>query len=355
MSYGNGRLLASSSSASSYLDAELPNDASFVFNGSNSDLAQQLYYRALAGDSAEHLNLTKLPSAIEGRLATLQLDWDTLDGIAQRALLWDSGYGFSSDGKPLQIFTDGTHSMADLAIPVSDFEGAGCEWDNCTQADGTTSYSNLYCNGNQMLSKTRCLIEDFEDQTDVHTYMWSTGGSPESVPLPNIFKHEWIDSAGNMSYTVLAVHTSPFLNEVNWGACPTDSSENGVYSSLVIPCASTANLSAMPGAKMTTVEGSAWVSRWLKDNYSSTATPAPAATSASTVITGDNPNGGRVSSAAIAGIIAACIVVVMLILGFVIARRRRSGANRGQTGLWDDDVITANRIPREKPSADAHA
>lgn len=47
MNYGNGRLLASS--ASSYMDAELPNDDSFVFDGTNSDLAQQLYYRARAG------------------------------------------------------------------------------------------------------------------------------------------------------------------------------------------------------------------------------------------------------------------------------------------------------------------
>lgn len=72
MSSNNGRRLASSSSGSgSYLTAELPNNDSFVFDGTNSDLAQQLYYRALAGDSAEQLNVTKLPSAIQGRLADL--------------------------------------------------------------------------------------------------------------------------------------------------------------------------------------------------------------------------------------------------------------------------------------------
>ncbi|EGZ23048.1 hypothetical protein PHYSODRAFT_324311 [Phytophthora sojae] len=345
MNYGNGRLLASS--ASSYMDAELPNDDSFVFDGTNSDLAQQLYYRARAGGSAEKLSLTKLPSAVEGRLATLELDWDNLDGIAQRALLWDSGFGFSLAGEPLQIFTDGTHSIADLAIPVSDFEGAGCVWNNCTQTDRTTSYSNLLCDGDQMLTATRCLVEDFNDSSETHTAMWSTGGSPESVPLPYIFKHSWTDASTNKPFNVLAIHTVPTMDEVAYGQCPTGS-ENGGFSSLVIPCASTANLSDMPGAMMTTVKGSDWVSRWLKENYSTTATPAPAATSVTTVISEDTNNGGAISSAAIAGIIAACIVVVLLILGVVIARRRHTGANQGQTGLWDDDVITANRIPREK-------
>ncbi|KAJ8507392.1 hypothetical protein ON010_g18973 [Phytophthora cinnamomi] len=56
------------------------------------------------------------------------------------------------------------------------------------------------------------------------------------------------------------------------------------------------------------------------------------------------------STPAIVGITATCIVFVLLVmlLGFIIARRQRSTANQGQTGLWDDDVVTANRIPREK-------
>lgn len=93
------------------------------------------------------------------------LTWDNLDGLAQRALFWDSGFSLSSTNESVQIFTDGTHSMADLAVPISDFLSAGCSFKNCTQADNTTSYVDLGCTGDKLVSSTRCLIEDFEDDT----------------------------------------------------------------------------------------------------------------------------------------------------------------------------------------------
>ncbi|KAG1687471.1 hypothetical protein DVH05_005162 [Phytophthora capsici] len=40
--------------------------------------------------------------------------------------------------------------------------------------------------------------------------------------------------------------------------------------------------------------------------------------------------------------------LVLVVLGFIIARKRRSSSKQGQTGLWDDDVITASRIPRKR-------
>ncbi|KAG2983947.1 hypothetical protein PC120_g24332 [Phytophthora cactorum] len=119
---------------------------------------------------------------------------------------------------------------------------------------------------------------------------------------------------------------------------------NGGYGSLVIPCASTMNLNDLPSATMSPVKGSAWVSRWLMENYTTAATPVPSATDATATTDEDKSNGG-LSTSVIVGIIVACIVVV---LGFIIARKRRSTINQGQTGLWDDDIITANRIPRKR-------
>ncbi|KUF90433.1 hypothetical protein AM588_10002667 [Phytophthora nicotianae] len=44
-----------------------------------------------------------------------------------------------------------------------------------------------------------------------------------------------------------------------------------------------------------------------------------------------------------------CIFLLCIItLGFIAIRRLRFRADQGQTGLWDDDIITANRLPREK-------
>lgn len=97
---------------------------------------------------------------------------------------------------------------------------------------------------------------------------------------------------------------------------------------------------------MTTVEGSAWVSRWLVENYTTTSS-----TNSTSSIAGEGNNG--LGTPAIIGIIAACVVVAVLsVLGFLLVRRRNSRPNQGQAGLWDDDIITANRIPREKVHID---
>ncbi|ETL94066.1 TKL protein kinase [Phytophthora nicotianae] len=37
-----------------------------------------------------------------------------------------------------------------------------------------------------------------------------------------------------------------------------------------------------------------------------------------------------------------------MLLGFLVVRRQQTRADEGQTGLWDDHIITANRIPREQ-------
>ncbi|RLN15190.1 hypothetical protein BBJ28_00009023 [Nothophytophthora sp. Chile5] len=81
--------------------------------------------------------------------------------------------------------------------------------------------------------------------------------------------------------------------------------------------------------------------------------------------------GSGLSTGALVGIVAGCLVVLLIVLAVVFCRKRRSKAKRtetqlptaslqtgntasldgilrGQTGLWDDDVITAKRIPRDK-------
>ncbi|KAJ8578057.1 hypothetical protein ON010_g1148 [Phytophthora cinnamomi] len=109
--------------------------------------------------------------------------------------------------------------------------------------------------------------------------------------------HAWMDSTSGVKFTMLAIPTAPFEDEVAYGECPS-ASQNGGYESQMIPCASTSILHlprSMPEAKMTTVEGSGWVSRWLAENYSATATPASATTSSSTVII-DKLNGGGIGT-----------------------------------------------------------
>ncbi|KAL4086208.1 hypothetical protein PRIC1_014339 [Phytophthora ramorum] len=83
------------------------------------------------------------------------------------------------------------------------------------------------------------------------------------------------------------------------------------------------------------------------------------------------------STGAIIGIICGCVVVLLLVIGGALLYRRRrraqgkaggqwtatlpsgdltalEAAMSGQSGLWNDDVITAKRIPRDKRSLDTN-
>ncbi|KAG3203725.1 hypothetical protein PC128_g2446 [Phytophthora cactorum] len=343
---GTRRLASSPStpSSGSYLDAELPeppSTSSFVFGANNSDMARQLYYRALAGDSSEQLNLTSVPTAVKGRLAELELDWNVLDGIAQRALLWDTGFGFTTSNKPIQIFPDGSHSMDNLILSLDEFEEARCVTRHCSQPE---SYSYVSCEQDQVVWSIRCLIQDFEDDIEDASFVWTTGisKSPDLIPSPHVMKYAWWPSDGQ-TLTYLLIHTQTPSKEPNDDECPT----SGDYSSVVIPCASMAKVADLPGDNITVVTtGSRWVSRWLAENYTKTSTPTtPAPVNDTSATTAKQATLGP---AAIIGIVATCTVVVFTVIGFILARRRRTEVNQGQTGLWNDDIITANRIPREK-------
>ncbi|KAG3020357.1 hypothetical protein PC120_g9318 [Phytophthora cactorum] len=304
-------------------------------------MARQLYYRALAGDSSEQLNLTSVPTAVKGRLAELELDWNVLDGIAQRALLWDTGFGFTTSNKPIQIFPDGSHSMDNLILSLDEFEEARCVTRHCSQPE---SYSYVSCEQDQVVWSIRCLIQDFEDDIEDASFVWTTGisESPDLIPSPHVMKYAWWPSDGQ-TLTYLLIHTQTPSKEPNDDECPT----SGDYSSVVIPCASMAKVADLPGDNITVVTmGSRWVSRWLAENYTKTSTPTtPAPVNDTSATTAKQATLGP---AAIIGIVATCTVVVFTVIGFILARRRRTEVNQGQTGLWNDDIITANRIPREK-------
>ncbi|ETO73340.1 hypothetical protein F444_10688 [Phytophthora nicotianae P1976] len=69
--------------------------SSFVFDGTNSDIALQLLIRHQAGDVAEQVNLTSIPTAVLDRLIPLNIDFDGLPGLVQRTVLWDIGFAIS--------------------------------------------------------------------------------------------------------------------------------------------------------------------------------------------------------------------------------------------------------------------
>ncbi|GMF30924.1 unnamed protein product [Phytophthora fragariaefolia] len=314
---GFGRRLTSDS----FMTAELPsNGPYFAFDGTNSDLATQLYLRAKAGDSAPKFTAFVVPGEVQARLDDLNLDWDSLSGIGQRALLWDSGFGVTLDNKAVQIWPIASHTMTDLAIPSGQFEAVGCKARNCTQPDGTLSLSNLFCNGEQMLNVVRCVMQDFNQTMDSHLAMWVTGGNPEVIPTPWTIKHRWISSNDNISYEVMAIHTVDSDDEAAWDACPTEN-QNGGYGSLVLPCYAENSIIDDIRRTMVAVKATPWVSRWLVEDFS---------TGFSEAAVGFDP-------VLVAPIVAGVFVIVGLVALFVYVKRKRQATT--ESVVLEDSLI----------------
>ncbi|EGZ11244.1 hypothetical protein PHYSODRAFT_520572, partial [Phytophthora sojae] len=125
---------------------------SFTFDGSTSDLALQLYSRFKAGDSLDKLSLSSIPDTITSRLSDVNVAFDDLDGFAQRAVLWDSGFALTPTNDIMQIWTLDGRSMAELALTLDEFEATTCTAYNCTQPDGTKAHNNHLCTGTQFLT-----------------------------------------------------------------------------------------------------------------------------------------------------------------------------------------------------------
>ncbi|ETP35138.1 TKL/DRK protein kinase [Phytophthora nicotianae P10297] len=241
---------------------------SIALDGSSSDLSRQLYYRAKANDSVAQVTLNPVPDAVQSRLDDLELDWSKLPGLAQLALLWDSGFAINSNNDAVQVWTLEGHSMSTLALTLTEYENAGCVPKNCTEPDDAIMYESRYCNGAQMSYAAKCVVQDFDGDGAYHAAMWGIGGNSESAPALRMIKHEWNDNGTD--YEIMALHTVTAENEPGWNACPI-SNMNGGYGSLVFPCRTTGNITAENKKQMKEVTGSAWVSEWLVTDYKDTA------------------------------------------------------------------------------------
>ncbi|KAG7384808.1 hypothetical protein PHYPSEUDO_002194 [Phytophthora pseudosyringae] len=255
------RRLSSSASFSS---------SSFVFDGTNSDIARQLYIRYQAGDTNAQVELTWVPTAVSGRLNPLNIEFDGLPGLVQRAVLWDSGFAISPENDPVQIWTMESYTMADVAVPKYEVTSVDCTYLNCSQPNDVTAHYTQLCTGWQMLNVSRCVADVFEDQ-GAGTYlgmMWSVGGDPDMVPLIRLRDHTWTQDiaefGGNVTFSVYVVHTVPSVDDPAWNECPAD----GSYASLTVPCHRRDQYSDEEmAANMTTPTGSAWVTTWLQEEF----------------------------------------------------------------------------------------
>ncbi|KAG3177025.1 hypothetical protein PC128_g17054 [Phytophthora cactorum] len=255
------RSLKEEDSASS----SLPSDSSFAFDGTNSDIAQQLYIRHQAGDTSAAVAINSIPTAVTDRLDPLKITFADLPGLVQRAILWDSGFGISPEGDPVQIWTIGDYTMADIAVPQDDITQVNCTMLQCPQPNDVPAYSSQYCSGTQILNVSRCVVDTFDDSgaTNFLGTMWSTGGDCSMTPHIRLRDHTWTEPTTGISYSVYAVHTVSSADDPTWNQCPA----NDGYLSLIVPCHKRSEFTDAEMAAMTKPTGTAWVTTWLKDEF----------------------------------------------------------------------------------------
>ncbi|KAG7399166.1 hypothetical protein PHYBOEH_009524 [Phytophthora boehmeriae] len=187
--------------------AETPSWAptgTFTFDGSTSDFALQLYNRYADSGSIGKLGLSVVPDVVVSRLEDVGVTFDDLDGFAQRAVLWDSGFAVTADNEAKRIWTIGGRSMAELALTLDEYEATGCTTFQCTQPDGAETYNNNLCNETAMFTGVKCIAEEFE-QHNLNLAMWSIGGESTMGLEIELVNHNWDDHG--IENKVYAVHT----------------------------------------------------------------------------------------------------------------------------------------------------
>ncbi|KAG7382248.1 hypothetical protein PHYPSEUDO_005090 [Phytophthora pseudosyringae] len=314
---------------------------SFSSDGSSSDLALQFYTRSRAGDEIAQLSLSSIPDTVISRLTDVDVTFDDLDGFAQRAVLWDSGFGVTPANEVKQIWTLNGLSMAEIALTLDEYEATTCATSECTQPDGTTAYSNHECTGTTMLTEVKCVVEEFA-QTNLGLSMWSIGGESTTIPEIELIKHTWPSADGSEKYTVYAVHTLDSSSEPLYDVCPT----TGTYGYLNIPCYGTDRVSA---SDLTVPTPSDWVTSWAQSFATGTSFTSSSTADSGSSLAGstsadlqasdppaqpaDDETGtnGALLGGAVGGGLCLLVVIVLVAL-FVAARRRRKRSESEDQG-----------------------
>lgn len=236
-------------------------DSAPAYDGTSSDLALQFLTRYAAGDVVSALKYTTsdLPAVIQARLKPLGLEFEELDGLLQRALIWDSGYSpAAADSNQLtKIYTKTGRSMAKISVPVKEYLSE-CTVKTCADENGGYFNRSRMCSGDQITPLVYCASSETRD-SGLHLSMWGNGGIATDIPNPQVVRHFWNESTH--VYLIYAIHTGPIANEPAWDEC---SATDGYYGSMVIPCRSYDKLSDDDKSDWIEPESSALVAAWLE-------------------------------------------------------------------------------------------
>ncbi|TMW66793.1 hypothetical protein Poli38472_014105 [Pythium oligandrum] len=183
----------------------------------------------MEGKRADLLSITaeELPLVIQKRLSDSNLEWGSLSGLLQRAVVWDSGFVFVEDKKLVQVYTTCARTMAEMHIDISlltPLNESSCEIQRCG-IDNHFLISD--CSTDNVAPLARCTVNsrDLENASSMNGVFWAEDGQNTAVPDPILRRHS--DNATS-KYNLYAIHLSneAFLGS---GSCK----ERGDF---IIPC-----------------------------------------------------------------------------------------------------------------------
>ncbi|TYZ59783.1 hypothetical protein PybrP1_012578 [[Pythium] brassicae (nom. inval.)] len=232
------------------------------------------------GIVAPPLYLSVVPERIASRLKPHKLNFDTLPGLLQRAVLWDAGLllkGALSDNSDdaegstlVQTWTRCGSSMADIVIQPQEFAAAAsaCHLDSCTEETGSGSVvASRCCDFASVFGLSKCGVASKIVASESNGSIWSHESAFDMearVPSFAIHRHTASgcdrtsdlhpDDTGERPSSLYSIRTARREKD---GACSR---------ALVIPCAPVELVkNSMPSQQWCYPKSESLLESWLSD------------------------------------------------------------------------------------------
>lgn len=363
---------------------------SFVFDGSHSDLAQQLYRRSLAGATLPPLNVsygsnsstsaTWLPDAVVARLRRLRVpSFDLLPGVLQRALLWDAGFvpieRTNRKSPPfVQVWTTDGRPMSDIAVSRQEWKSSNtidtCIATVCTQPNRVAAYKAFDCACDPRAALVaKCAVANTYrvfDKTQLESgelepALWATGSDPNATPDPilrerrcaydsstNTSQNDTDGGTASSSHVFRSTLRAAVYSIDTGGLTGTSrvcSSER--FESLVIPCLRLSSINNTQQARLREPRPSLWLDNWLAAYRS--VTPPAVGNSQETPSPSSLTPSSSFNMALLVAIVVSSLFVVALVGLLTIRRPSVRNTSRGTPANTFDGSVLLTPPPEQHP------
>ncbi|KAL3659104.1 hypothetical protein V7S43_015988 [Phytophthora oleae] len=282
------------------------------------------------------------PPRLNAGLKELVGDLDNFSSLPydlQRAMLWSSGWvraipegassssGSDASDQYVQVYVLCGSTMSNIFLPTSTFE----DWSACpikTCKANNIAYTETTCEPSYVESKSLCALSPEAVLEPKSGPLWSKEGHIDEKFDPQLFRFD-NGAVDNTTIYMLTQTSSWYMDD---DTCPNSAA-------FIAPCRQIdAGETDLEESEWCIPEIDQWVYEWVLNEMNSSGSTAEFNSDTNSTLT----------VPAIVGIIVACGVLIVIIGGGFVLQSRFTDTNQYRSGLWDDEVIISNKIPREK-------